>query len=117
MTKAYKYGLQPEDIPLCSTRDGCDHCAQRYAHNNTIDDAYCRLKTIKNFKFVFVIYFISVIVNNRMEFMWNEEVLRNGIKNASLRRVAWKFTRTRVLTGIFLYFLSLIFGFLGPVSV
>jgi hypothetical protein len=30
MTKAYRYGLQPEDVPLCSTRDGCDHCAQRY---------------------------------------------------------------------------------------
>ncbi|XP_046462037.1 ATP-binding cassette sub-family C member 5-like isoform X1 [Daphnia pulex] len=79
MTKAYRYGLQPEDVPLCSTRDGCDHCAQR------------------------------------VEFMWNEEVLRNGIQKASLRRVAWRFTRTRILTGIFLYFLSLVFGFLGPV--
>lgn len=27
--KAYRRGLQPDDIPLCSTRDGCDHCSQR----------------------------------------------------------------------------------------
>ncbi|KAK4005312.1 hypothetical protein OUZ56_007029 [Daphnia magna] len=79
MKQAYRYGLQPEDVPLCSTKDGCDHCAQR------------------------------------IEFMWDEEVLREGIKGASLQRVAWRFTRTRVLTGIFLYFLSLVFGFLGPV--
>ncbi|XP_057372866.1 ATP-binding cassette sub-family C member 5-like [Daphnia carinata] len=79
MKQAYRYGLQPEDVPLCSTQDGCEHCAQR------------------------------------LEFMWNEEILREGIKGASLQRVAWRFTRTRVLTGIFLYFLSLVFGFLGPV--
>lgn len=30
MKQAYRYGLQPEDVPLCSTKDGCDHCAQRY---------------------------------------------------------------------------------------
>lgn len=36
--KAYKSGLQPEDIPLCSTRDGCDHCGQRY---NTNDKLIC----------------------------------------------------------------------------
>lgn len=48
--------------------------------------------------------------------MWNEELLRKGFENASLRRVAWRFVRTRVLVGISIYFLSLICGFLGPVS-
>ena len=32
MRKAYKDGLKAEDIPLCSTTDGCDHCAQRCSY-------------------------------------------------------------------------------------
>lgn len=54
--------------------------------------------------------------DNRIEFMWNEELLRKGFENASLRRVAWRFVRTRVLVGILVYFLSLVCGFIGPVS-
>ena len=49
--------------------------------------------------------------------MWNEEVQRKGLANASLRRVAWRFTRTRILMGIFVYMVSIVFAFLGPVSI
>ena len=51
----------------------------------------------------------------RIEHMWKDEVLRNGLEKASLKRVVWKFIRTRALLDIFLYLLSLSFGFLGPV--
>lgn len=29
MTRAYERGLSREDIPLCSTKDSCDHAAER----------------------------------------------------------------------------------------
>ena len=51
-----------------------------------------------------------------MEHMWKDEILRNGIKKASLQNVVWKFIRTRVILDVFLYLISLSFGFLGPVS-
>ena len=103
MRKAYKDGLKAEDIPLCSTTDGCDHCAQRcsYIYYLIIYSGFSR----------------KIICCVRVEFMWNEEVQRKGLANASLRRVAWRFTRTRILTSIFLYLSSLVFGFVGPVSI
>lgn len=50
-----------------------------------------------------------------MEFAWKDEVQRNGLEKSSLKRVVWKFIRTRVLLDIVLYLASLTFGFLGPV--
>lgn len=47
--------------------------------------------------------------------MWKDEVDRNGLEDASLKRVIWKFTRSRVLLNIILYLTSLVFGFAGPV--
>lgn len=48
--------------------------------------------------------------------MWRDELLRHGHADASLKRVAWRFVRTRVLIHIGLYLISLVFGFLGPVN-
>lgn len=47
--------------------------------------------------------------------MWKNEVNRHGMEDASLKRVVWKFTRSRVLVNIVLYLTSLVFGFMGPV--
>ena len=49
--------------------------------------------------------------------MWSDEVKRNGLEDASLKKVIWKFTRSRVLVNIILYLTSLIFGFAGPVVI
>jgi ATP-binding cassette subfamily C (CFTR/MRP) protein 12 len=48
--------------------------------------------------------------------MWNEEVKRHGLEDASLKRVTWKFVRSRVLVNIILYLTSIVFGFIGPVG-
>lgn len=47
--------------------------------------------------------------------MWKDEVKNHGVEEASLKRVAWKFSRTRILVNIILYLSSLVFGFMGPV--
>ena len=49
--------------------------------------------------------------------MWSDEVKRNGLEDASLKKVIWKFTRSRIMVNIILYFMSLIFGFVGPVVI
>jgi hypothetical protein len=51
----------------------------------------------------------------RLGRMWNEEVKRRGLEDASLKRVTWKFVRSRVLVNIVLYLTSIVFGFIGPV--
>lgn len=51
----------------------------------------------------------------RLERLWSEEVKRRGLEDASLQRVIWKFTRSRVLVNIALYLTSIVFGFIGPV--
>lgn len=51
----------------------------------------------------------------RLERLWCEEVKRRGLEDASLQRVIWKFTRSRVLVNIALYLTSIVFGFIGPV--
>ena len=43
MMQSYKQGLKPEDIPLCSTQDSCDHSAQRFYY-------YFSRKTIPKIK-------------------------------------------------------------------
>ena len=48
--------------------------------------------------------------------MWNEEVKRHGLEDASLKRVIWKSIRFRVLINIILYLSSILFGFIGPVN-
>jgi ATP-binding cassette subfamily C (CFTR/MRP) protein 5 len=47
--------------------------------------------------------------------MWNDEVKRHGLEGASLKRVIWKYTQTRVIVNISVYLMSIVFGFLGPV--
>ena len=102
MDKAYKHGLQSEDIPLCSIKDGCDYCGQRFI-----------AKYIALTIYLTVIHFACA----RVEYMWKDEVERKGQTNASLRSVAWRFARTRVLTAVSLYLISLSFGLFGPVSI
>ncbi|XP_046652903.1 ATP-binding cassette sub-family C member 5-like [Daphnia pulicaria] len=51
----------------------------------------------------------------RLGRMWNEEVKRHGLEDASLKRVTWKFVRSRVLVNIILYLTSIVFGFIGPI--
>ncbi|EFX63846.1 ABC protein, subfamily ABCC, partial [Daphnia pulex] len=50
----------------------------------------------------------------RLGRMWNEEVKRHGLEDESLKRVTWKFVRSRVLVNIILYLTSIVFGFIGP---
>ncbi|KAF2351591.1 ABC transporter type 1 transmembrane domain [Trinorchestia longiramus] len=78
MWKAYKHGLKPDDVPLCSKYDMCDYNAQR------------------------------------LDELWSEEVRRVGAAGASLQRVAWRFIRTRVYFGLFLFIVTLLLGFAGP---
>ncbi|XP_071550882.1 ATP-binding cassette sub-family C member 5-like isoform X3 [Panulirus ornatus] len=51
---------------------------------------------------------------DRLEVLWNEELRRSGKNNASLQRVVWQFLRTRLLLSLFVFFVSLILGFIGP---
>ena len=39
-----------------------------------------------------------------------------GIENASLQHCIWRFISTRIFFGLFIFLCTLIFGFLGPVS-
>jgi ATP-binding cassette subfamily C (CFTR/MRP) protein 5 len=47
--------------------------------------------------------------------MWNDQVTLYGLEGASLKRVIWKYSKTRVLVNISVYLMSIIFGFIGPV--
>lgn len=59
---------------------------------------------------------ISIIKISRLEELWNEELRSKGADKASLQRVAWRFIRTRVYFGLFLFIFTLLLGFAGPVS-
>lgn len=49
--------------------------------------------------------------------LWNEEVNKEGLHNASMPRVFWRATRTRIFFGMSFFVLSQLLSFLGPVSI
>ncbi|XP_063987781.1 ATP-binding cassette sub-family C member 5-like isoform X1 [Diachasmimorpha longicaudata] len=53
----------------------------------------------------------------RLEALWNEEVVRNGLSGASFSRVTWKFIRTRTLMAMLITSISIVFGFIGSAVV
>ncbi|XP_044582517.1 multidrug resistance-associated protein 5-like isoform X6 [Cotesia glomerata] len=53
----------------------------------------------------------------RLEALWNDEVMRNGLTGASFSRAAWKFIRTRIFMASLMFGFSAILGFLGPAIV
>lgn len=48
--------------------------------------------------------------------LWNDEVKRNGLHDASMHRMLWRAVKTRILFGSFFLILSQLVSFLGPVS-
>ena len=52
----------------------------------------------------------------RLESMWNEELKRGGKDGVSLSRVLWRFCQTRMLVAVFALLLTMVAGFVGPVS-
>uniref|UniRef100_A0AAX7V5J0 ATP-binding cassette, sub-family C (CFTR/MRP), member 12 n=1 Tax=Astatotilapia calliptera TaxID=8154 RepID=A0AAX7V5J0_ASTCA len=48
--------------------------------------------------------------------LWNEEVARRGLENASLIRVTLRFQRTRLILSALVSILAMVAAFLGPVS-
>uniref|UniRef100_A0AAQ6IP44 Uncharacterized protein n=1 Tax=Anabas testudineus TaxID=64144 RepID=A0AAQ6IP44_ANATE len=53
----------------------------------------------------------------RLESLWHDELKRQGREGASLRRVFWRFCQTRMLVAIFSLLLTMVAGFIGPVSI
>lgn len=53
---------------------------------------------------------------SRLETLWHDELKRRGRDGASLTRVVWNFCRTRMLVAIFSLLLTMVAGFVGPVS-
>lgn len=49
--------------------------------------------------------------------MWKQEVIRHGMEDASLKRVVYKFVRTRLFIHVGLLVASIVLGFLGPVNI
>ncbi len=52
----------------------------------------------------------------RLEWLWHEELKRRGKDGASLSRVFWRFCQTRMLVAIFSLLITMVAGFVGPVS-
>uniref|UniRef100_A0A8C4ENZ0 ATP-binding cassette sub-family C member 5 n=1 Tax=Dicentrarchus labrax TaxID=13489 RepID=A0A8C4ENZ0_DICLA len=52
----------------------------------------------------------------RLETLWHDELKRRGREGASLTRVFWRFCQTRMLVAIFSLLLTMVAGFVGPVS-
>lgn len=53
----------------------------------------------------------------RLEKLWHDELKQRGREGASLTRVFWRFCQTRMLVAIFSLLLTMVAGFVGPVSV
>lgn len=53
---------------------------------------------------------------SRLDFLWHDELKRRGRDRASLTRVFWRFCQTRMLVAIFSLLLTMVAGFVGPVS-
>uniref|UniRef100_A0A8C5GZ36 ATP-binding cassette sub-family C member 5 n=1 Tax=Gouania willdenowi TaxID=441366 RepID=A0A8C5GZ36_GOUWI len=58
----------------------------------------------------------SAVNCQRLEFLWHDELKRHGREGASLIRVFWRFCQTRMLVAIFSLLLTMVAGFVGPVS-
>ena len=52
----------------------------------------------------------------RVTRLWNEEVEKQGLHDASMPRVLWRAIRTRIFFGMVFFVLSQLISFLGPVS-
>uniref|UniRef100_A0A8C1I6G8 ATP-binding cassette sub-family C member 5 n=1 Tax=Cyprinus carpio TaxID=7962 RepID=A0A8C1I6G8_CYPCA len=52
----------------------------------------------------------------RLEWLWHEELKRRGKDGASLSRVIWRFCQTRMLVAIFSLLITMVAGFVGPVT-
>lgn len=48
---------------------------------------------------------------------WKEEVRGNGLENASIGKALFRAMRTRALAGGFMFLLSLLISFVGPVCI
>lgn len=64
---------------------------------------------------------IDVIVSgcavcSRLESLWHDELKKRGREGASLTRVFMRFCQTRMLVAIFALLLTMVAGFVGPVS-
>uniref|UniRef100_A0A8C1IPZ5 Si:ch211-221f10.2 n=1 Tax=Cyprinus carpio TaxID=7962 RepID=A0A8C1IPZ5_CYPCA len=53
---------------------------------------------------------------DELEWLWHEELKRRGKDVASLSRVFWRFCQTRMLVAIFSLLITMVAGFVGPVS-
>lgn len=49
--------------------------------------------------------------------LWNEEVNKKGLHQASMSKVLWRAVRTRIFFGMFFFILSQLISFFGPVSI
>ncbi|XP_029021322.1 ATP-binding cassette sub-family C member 5 isoform X2 [Betta splendens] len=56
----------------------------------------------------------SEINCQRLESLWHDELKSTGRDGASLRRVFWRFCRTRVLVAVFCLLLTMVACFVGP---
>uniref|UniRef100_A0A4W6BT59 ATP-binding cassette sub-family C member 5 n=1 Tax=Lates calcarifer TaxID=8187 RepID=A0A4W6BT59_LATCA len=56
----------------------------------------------------------SEINCQRLEFLWHDELKRQGREGASLTRVFLRFCQTRMLVAIFSLLLTMVAGFVGP---
>ena len=59
---------------------------------------------------------VTVPLLFRLESLWHDELKRKGKDGASLTRAFWRFCQTRMLVAIFSLLLTMVAGFVGPVS-
>ncbi|XP_030582176.1 multidrug resistance-associated protein 9-like [Archocentrus centrarchus] len=60
---------------------------------------------------------VADISAKRLQRLWNEEVARSGLENASLIRVTLRFQRTRLILSITVSIIAMVMAFLGPAVV
>ncbi|XP_042072634.1 ATP-binding cassette sub-family C member 12-like isoform X4 [Haplochromis burtoni] len=60
---------------------------------------------------------VADISAKRLQRLWNEEVARRGLENASLIRVTLRFQRTRLILSALVSILAMVAAFLGPAVV
>lgn len=65
---------------------------------------------------VYLYIYVIYISGSRLDFLWHDELKRRGRDEASLTRVFWRFCQTRMLVAIFSLLLTMVAGFVGPVS-
>lgn len=65
---------------------------------------------------IFKVFLFFFTFFSRLEFLWHNELKRRGREGASLSRVFWRFCQTRMLVAIFSLLITMVAGFVGPVS-